>query len=122
MEYKLKGEDSLRAIYAGVPECSYTIIRPGGLTDGDADGVQKIEINQGDAISGEIKRADVAECAIAAALSQKIPNNTIFEIYKSNGSGPLEKGLSQPTGYERKGNSYEDLFEGLKSDGSVKNV
>ena len=119
MEYKLQGEDALRAVYASDPSLSYTIIRPGGLQDGDALGVSKLEINQGDAVAGEIRRADVAESAIAAAISKKIPSNTIFEIYNKEGAGPLEGNLPVPTGYERTGASYDDLFAGLKGNGPV---
>lgn len=119
MEYKLQGEDALRAVYASDPSLSYTIIRPGGLQDGDALGVSKLEINQGDAVAGEIRRTDVAESAIAAAISKKIPSNTIFEIYNKEGAGPLEGNLPVPTGYERTGASYDDLFAGLKGNGPV---
>ena len=119
MEYKLQGEDALRAVYGSDPSLSYTIIRPGGLQDGDALGVSKLEINQGDAVAGEIRRADVAESAIAAAISKKIPSNTIFEIYNKEGAGPLEGNLPVPTGYERTGASYDDLFAGLKGNGPV---
>ena len=119
MEYKLQGEDALRAVYAADPSLSYSIIRPGGLQDGDALGVSKLEINQGDAVAGEIRRADVAESAIAAATSKKIPSNTIFEIYNKEGAGPLEGNLPMPTGYERTGVSYDDLFTGMKGNGPV---
>lgn len=119
MEYKLQGEDALRAVYAAEPSLSYTIIRPGGLQDGDSLGVSKLEINQGDAVAGEIRRADVADSAIAAATSKKIPPNTIFEIYNKEGAGPLEGNLPMPTGYERTGSSYDDLFAGMKGNGPV---
>lgn len=119
MEYKLQGEDALRAVYAADPSLSYSIIRPGGLQDGDALGVSKLEINQGDAVAGEIRRADVAESAIAASTSKKIPSNTIFEIYNKEGAGPLEGNLPMPTGYERTGVSYDDLFTGMKGNGPV---
>ena len=72
-----------------------------------------MEINQGDAVAGEIKRADVAECAIACATSKKIPRNTIFEIYNVAGKGPLEGDQPMPTGYERTGDNYEALLTGL---------
>lgn len=119
MEYKLQGEDALRDAYAADSSLSYAIIRPGGLQDGDALGVSKVEINQGDAVAGEIRRADVAESAIAAAMSKKIPSNTIFEIYNKEGAGPLEGDLPMPTGYERVGGSYDDLFVGMKGGGPV---
>jgi hypothetical protein len=118
MEYKLKGENALREIYSQDPNRSYVIIRPGGLLDGAAVGPGRVELNQGDAISGEISRLDLAECAVAAALSKTIPPEVIFELYEAGKNGPLEGNLPQPTGYERSGpkfgNDYEMLFEGLK--------
>ena len=116
MEAKLKGEESLKAVYKAAPSgVTYAIIRPGGLGDGAPAGPSSVELNQGDAISGEISRSDVAECAIAAATSKKIPQNVTFEIYSKQGAGPLEGSLPQPTGYERTGDSYDKLFEGLVS-------
>jgi hypothetical protein len=64
-EYKLQGEQALKEAYSAAdPSLSYVIVRPGGLADGAAAGPGRIELNQGDAISGEVNRADVAEvCA-----------------------------------------------------------
>jgi uncharacterized protein YbjT (DUF2867 family) len=117
MEYKLKGEDALKAAYAaGGGDASYVIIRPGGLIDGQAKGPSGVILNQGDAISGEIARADVAECAVAAALSNKIPRDVTFELYNGDGgAGPLEGSLPAVTGFERRGADYDSIFEGLKS-------
>jgi nucleoside-diphosphate-sugar epimerase len=118
MEYKLKGENSLKESYAEDGKgLSYVIIRPGGLLDGNIKGPSGLSLNQGDAISGEISRADVAECAVAAALSTKLPREggVTFEIYNTDGSGPLEGGLPAITGYERVGADYDVLFEGLKA-------
>ena len=65
MGYKLQGEQALREVYAdsnsAAKGLSYAIIRPGGLLDGAAAGAGKIELNQGDTISGEVNRADVAQ-------------------------------------------------------------
>lgn len=122
MNYKLDGENALKAVYAqsGDAGLSYAIIRPGGLLDNNAVGPSKIELNQGDTISGEVNRADVAECAAAAATSLKLPPNVIFEVYEQGKSGPLEGRFPTKSGYEQNGkNSYDELFEGLKS-GDVK--
>lgn len=61
MEEKIKGEDQVRSLYAAHQqsnnsnsELSYTIIRPGGLTEEEGLGVQGLELNQGDTKSGRI--------------------------------------------------------------------
>jgi nucleoside-diphosphate-sugar epimerase len=116
MEWKVKGEDLLKQIYdeAGNPSLSYVIVRPGGLQDGPAKGANEIAINQGDTISGEINRDDVAACVAAAATSKSIPKRVTFEIYGADSGGPLEGRFSGKSGYERKGASYEEMFVGLK--------
>lgn len=122
MNYKLDGENALKATYAqfGDASLSYAIIRPGGLLDNNAVGPSKIELNQGDTISGEVNRADVAECAAAAATSTKLPPNVIFEVYEQGKSGPLEGRFATKSGYEQNGkSSYDELFQGLKS-GDIK--
>jgi len=64
MDAKFAGERRLAA--SGVP---FTIIRPGGLTDG-AGGVSALVVSQGDHGSpGRVSRADVARVCVAAALS-----------------------------------------------------
>jgi uncharacterized protein YbjT (DUF2867 family) len=61
LKWKLKGERYLKA--STLP---YTIIRPGGLTDGPG-GVGGIRITQGDRLGGgSIARADVAAVLVAA--------------------------------------------------------
>ena len=58
---------------------------------------------KGDTISGEVNRADVAECAVAAAISKTIPSRVIFEMYQAGKSGPLEGKFKSTSGYERNG-------------------
>ena len=118
MNYKLQGEDALRSTYEEAnlgSSCSYAIIRPGGLLDGTASGAAGIELNQGDTISGEVNRADVAECAVNAAVSNTLPASVTFEMYKASSGGPLEGKLPKKSGFEKLGSSYEELFKGLKS-------
>ena len=119
MDYKLRGEMGLKEVYAKAdPSLSYVIIRPGGLLDIAAIGPGHIELNQGDSISGEVGREDVAQAAGAAAISASMPNAVTFEIYQAGKSYPLEKKFAKVTGYERNGevlgNDYNKLFEGLK--------
>jgi nucleoside-diphosphate-sugar epimerase len=122
MDYKLKGENALRNVYSCAEKSGFVIIRPGGLMDNFASGVGSIELNQGDTISGEVNRADVAECAVAAALSSTMPRNVIFEMYEGGRSSPLQKEFPAVSGFERSGATlgadYEILFKGLKSDSS----
>lgn len=118
MGYKIMGENAMRSAYetAGDEKLSYAIIRPGGLLDNRAAGVREIELNQGDSIAGEINRADVAECAAAAAISKTIPNRVTFEISEVGRSAVLEGRFKQPSGYEQSGkDSYDELFKGLKN-------
>ena len=91
----------------------------GGLLDGEPIGPNKIELNQGDTISGEVSRSDVAKCVAAVAISKSIPKNIIFEIYEAGKSGPLESKFSAKSGYEVRGSSYEEMFGQLKS-GEIK--
>ena len=119
MGYKFKGEEAARALYlepAG-QKLSLAIIRPGGLLDGKALGPKEMELNQGDSIAGEVNRADVAECAAAAAISTSLPQRVTFEISEAGRSGPLEGGFKTKSGYEQSGkDSYDELFKGLKID------
>lgn len=50
MGYKIAGEEALRDAYtaANKPGVAYTVIRPGGLSDGASVGPSKIHISQGD--------------------------------------------------------------------------
>ena len=73
LEWKAKGEDYLRE--SGVP---YTIVRPGGLSDGEG-GKTGIAVQQGDQGMGSIKRADVAK-VLVATLGSPHTLNTTFEI------------------------------------------
>eukprot|EP00752_Nemacystus_decipiens_P006971 g6254.t1 len=115
MTLKRKGEVGLEEIYASAPKgVTYTIVRPGGLTDGGVIGPAGIELNQGDTIGGTIGRADVAEVIVEAALSPAT-ENTVFEVYEKKSAGPLQGGLPKTSGYERSGDSYGTMFKGLQT-------
>ncbi len=73
LEWKAKGEAYLRE--SGVP---YTIVRPGGLSDGEG-GQTGIAVQQGDQGMGSITRADVAKILVAT-LGNPRTLNTTFEI------------------------------------------
>lgn len=151
MEEKIKGEDSVRRMYqqyqhasfnsVGVASGStYTIIRPGGLTEESAKGVQALELNQGDTKSGRISRADVASLCIEATKYPAITGGTTFECYDADTGKPLQTvGISNlfkqrnnskkeasgrdggvyMSGYEQRGSTWGELFTGLIKDGDV---
>ena len=62
VEEKLKGEDTVCAMYANLKKgdakdkenLTYTIIRPGGLIEDSIHGVSEIKLNQGDTKLGRI--------------------------------------------------------------------
>ncbi len=82
LDWKLKGEDFLRT--SGL---SYTIVRPGGLTD-DPGGTSAFQIGQGDTISGgRISRSDVAAICLAA-LDALASFHTTFEVIAEEGDPP----------------------------------
>lgn len=83
LQWKARGEDVLRA--SGLP---YTIVRPGGLTDVDA-GAGGIRLEQGDAGTGFIPRADVARIAVAALAAPAALGRT-FEAYAAGGAPPAD--------------------------------
>jgi len=116
MNEKLAGENSLIETYKNAsPQQSYVIIRPGGLTDGSPLGASGMELNQGDTISGEVNRSDVALAALAAATSKTLESKSvIFELYRKGSGGPLESRFPTKSGYEQTGTSYEEMFKGLK--------
>jgi uncharacterized protein YbjT (DUF2867 family) len=84
MEWKLKGENALRA--SGVP---YTIVRPGGLGDGPG-GKAGIVAAQGDKLpTGAIPRADVATVCIEALGNPDALGKT-FEIVSGEPGGRVD--------------------------------
>jgi len=129
MAEKIKGEDTVRELYKGNKDQTYTIIRPGGLTEEPALGVAALELNQGDTKSGRISRADVAALCIESTLYPKLTGGATFECYnadtaKSLSSVGMSNILKQKTsenevadlGKERRGDTWEKLFTGLDQD------
>jgi uncharacterized protein YbjT (DUF2867 family) len=126
MEEKIKGEDLVRNLYAGVEGATYTIIRPGGLTEEPPVGVAGLELNQGDTKSGRISRFDVASLCIESTLYPQQTGGTTFECYEavtgkpmgSVGLSNIMKQKSDPsefvTGKEQRGDTWEKLFTGLE--------
>lgn len=136
MDQKILGEDTVRAMYANLKKediegkqgLTYTIVRPGGLTEDPIRGVSEIELNQGDMKSGRISRYDVARLCAEAPFYPELTGSTTFECYDADtGKGLGSVGLSNAmkkksnpselmTGKERRGQSYKALFSGLEKD------
>ncbi|WP_135823874.1 SDR family oxidoreductase [Halorussus ruber] len=69
----------------------YTILRPGGLTDGPATG--DVLVGEGGAtVSGSIPRADVARLMVAALFTPAAGNRT-FEVVSRSGLRGTPRGL-----------------------------
>jgi uncharacterized protein YbjT (DUF2867 family) len=94
LKWKLKGEQVLRK--SGM---AYTIVRPGGLTDGEG-GQHEVVFQQGDKGRGLITRMDVSRVCVAALEIPGARNKT-FEVV--NGSNPPAK-------------DWQILFAGLMPD------
>eukprot|EP00960_Hanusia_phi_P024427 719490-Hanusia_phi.AAC.3 len=136
MYWKIQGENEMKSMYKAAKaknpsfSGSYTIVRPGGLTEGPSLGVSSIELNQGDTKSGRIARADVAEICVESIFSKDAADTT-FECYYKDTAKPLEgvglsnlfkkktsdtEAQSNLTGKERQGDSWPKLFSGLEKD------
>jgi hypothetical protein len=149
MEEKIKGEDTVRTLYhehqvqaattaaaetnsttTPTPQLTYTVIRPGGLTEEPARGVSALALNQGDTLSGRISRYDVASLCIAATLYPQYTSATTFECYDADtgkslnnvGFSNIMKQTQTTTSttstkeQERRGETFEELFRGLEQD------
>lgn len=130
MEAKIQGEDEVRALYAA-PDVrnqgvGYTVVRPGGLTQGDSQGPEALELNQGDNKSGRLSRADVAAICINA-LDSASTFDTTFECYEALTGKAIESvGFSNilklkgetdfVSGKERRGSTWSSIFDGLEAD------
>lgn len=123
MDYKVAGEVELRKIYASAPpSLSYTILRPGGLSDAPAEGPLSLISSQGDLLSGEVSRQDVSELCVAAVQRTDIPNTTL-ELFNKKGLGRSVKKLPADDKmallkHEGVG-SYSALLNGLYSDSDM---
>lgn len=76
---KLEGENEVRRLYSE-KGFSYTILRPGGLVDGEESLQHEMVFDTGDRIeTGTINRSDVAEAAVEALWIPEAQNLT-FEL------------------------------------------
>lgn len=88
LQWKLKGESSLREAYKQQENLSYNIVRPGGLTN-KKGGTKEILVDQGDKCSGMITREDVATVVLACVEGKCTPNST-FEVVNGDKDGGLD--------------------------------
>ena len=133
MDEKIKGEDAIREMYrtssvASNEGLSYTVVRPGGLTEDPPLGVGSIELNQGDFKTGRISRYDVASVCIEATFYPQYTSGVTLECFYSDtgktlntvGMSNILKQKTDPntylTGNERRGESWDQLFSGLQKD------
>jgi len=133
MSEKIQGEDAVRNLYRRLDPTlantfTYTIVRPGGLTEEAPLGASGLELNQGDTKSGRISRTDVAALCIQSMLFPQYTSRATFECYNADTGKPLQSvGLSNlfkaksdgkefVSGKERRGNTWETLFQGLEQD------
>ncbi len=88
---KWEAEEHVRNLFSQ-PALSYTIVRPGGLKDGEPL-QHKLHVDTGDRLwSGWINRSDVAELLVVALWVEKAKNKT-FEVV--NESEEEQSGLEQ---------------------------
>jgi uncharacterized protein YbjT (DUF2867 family) len=88
---KWEAEEHVRKVFSG-QALSYTIVRPGGLRDGEPLR-HKLHVDTGDRLwSGWINRSDVAELLVLALWVEKARNKT-FEVV--NESEQEQSGLEQ---------------------------
>jgi NAD(P)H-binding len=78
MEYKLSGEDAVRVGLSSA-DCGYTIIRPCALTEKPPVGMSSLQIEQGDSMTGQISRNDIARVCVEALYTPELRNKT-FEV------------------------------------------
>lgn len=130
MEEKIKGEDTVRSMYANLKEqgLTYTIVRPGGLTEDPIRGVSEVALSQGDVRSGRISRYDVAKLCVEATLYPELTASTTFECFDADtgkelgsvGMSNLLKQKSAPSELanekDLRGKSYKEIFSGLQKD------
>lgn len=121
MDAKMAGETAVRDLCRENGGLAYTIIRPGGLSDGPAVGAPRLHLSQGDVYSSEISRADVAAITVAALLKGAATDYTTLEINNLQGVYKCQGDLDDlPSALVHAGaNSYNELLDGLLSDSDL---
>lgn len=120
LNYKYAAEMALRN-----SNLSYTIIRPTGLVEIDendgSDGSLRLQLSQGDALTGIVSRRDVAYCVAEALDSPSVLQKT-FELRRmETNSASSSPSLSQPSTLflseaVMRSASFSQIFSPLVSD------
>jgi hypothetical protein len=117
MTYKLRGEDYLRA--AG-SDLDYSIIRPGRLVPAEKNPHLKgadMVVDQGDKITGQILREDVALVALHAAINRSAGNKSTFELISVQSGHEINEAHRQNVEKApSKGRNCGEMLETLKTD------
>lgn len=112
MDAKLHGETKAKTIMG---KNGYVILRPGVLLNGKTkEGVNGIELNQGDMIGGGISREELAGVVVGAIQSGK--RGMTVEAYRRSTATKLQPNFVLPSGNELRASSYRELFENAKED------
>ena len=124
MDAKIAGEQVMRDLYSGQSQCSYCVIRPGGLSDSPALGPSRIHVSQGDVFTAEITREDVAQVTIAALLKGRATDFTTFELNNIQGLSKVMDSLDNPPAslIHAGASSYSQLLTGLLTDKDMKEI
>lgn len=110
MDAKLSGEVKAKEIMGD----DYVVIRPGVLLSGKSkNGVQDIELNQGDTIGGGLSRDELAGVVVGAIQNGK--RNITVEAYRKSTATKLQPDFTVPSGNELTSSSYKALFDNAKT-------
>jgi len=117
MHYKLRGEDYVRE-HCASDGIDYTIIRPGRLVlkekNPQLEGSDLVA-SQGDKITGQILRPDVAAVAIYCALNREASTKSTFELVSAVSVSEPEH-RENVANAEGHGRDWGQLTSHLKSD------
>lgn len=89
VEWKLAGEDAVRKALAPY---GYTIVRPCALTIDAPVGIDALQLDQGDNMTGQVSRDDVARFMVEALFDEKLVNRTVEVAQADN---PPDSGLNE---------------------------
>jgi len=112
MDAKLNGEEKTKKIMG---KNGYVIIRPGVLVNGKTkEGVNGVELNQGDTIGGGISREELAGVVVGAIQNGK--RGITVEAYRKSTATKLQPNFVVPSGNELTASTYKALFDNAKED------
>eukprot|EP01129_Flabellula_baltica_P017437 TRINITY_DN9665_c0_g1_i1.p1 TRINITY_DN9665_c0_g1~~TRINITY_DN9665_c0_g1_i1.p1 ORF type:complete len:255 (-),score=41.99 TRINITY_DN9665_c0_g1_i1:24-788(-) len=109
MHWKRQGEIELQALYdVGPEECTYTIIRPGGLTNKPAVHPRSMQFGRGDTISG--KNGTPRE-TLGQIVCEAIHREYVFnDIFECAGNGEQ---ITEAYNYDEDPTAWDQTFNQL---------